>query len=74
MSIANNIIFNVFASTIAWVDRYVVDGIMNQIAHFTNMFSFSIRGLQSGQLQQYAFVFVSSVLVMVLAIIYMLSI
>jgi len=72
--ITKNIIFNVFASSIAWVDRYIVDGVMNLVASLTNILSFSIRGLQSGQLQQYAFVFVSSVLVMVLAIIYMLSI
>jgi NADH-quinone oxidoreductase subunit L len=72
--VTKNIIFNVFASSIAWVDRYIVDGVMNLTASLTNILSFSIRGLQSGQLQQYAFVFVSSVLVMVLAIIYMLSI
>lgn len=56
-----NVLFKYVSRPIAWFDRHVIDGFMNLLAWVTNKVSFSIRGLQSGQLQQYAFVFVMGV-------------
>jgi NADH-quinone oxidoreductase subunit L len=57
---------------IAWFDRHVVDGTMNGIAWTTNKVSDSIKELQSGQLQKYAFVFVSSTIILSAIFIYIL--
>ena len=53
------IIFRYISTPIAWFDRHIVDGTMNSIAALTQGVSFRIRGFQSGQLQKYAFVFVT---------------
>ena len=50
---------DIFPHPVAWFDRHVVDGTMNSIASVTQGVSFRIREFQSGQLQKYAFVFIS---------------
>ena len=47
-------------------DRHVVDGFMNFLAWGANRVSYDIRGLQSGQVQQYAYVFVLGALLLVI--------
>jgi NADH-quinone oxidoreductase subunit L len=69
--ITKKIIFRYISTPVAWFDRKVVDGTMNLIAEITQHVSFRIRGFQSGQLQKYAFVFVSGALFLVLLIIYL---
>ena len=61
--ITKKIIFRYISEPIAWFDRHIVDGTMNAIAAVTQMVSFRIRGFQSGQLQKYAFVFVSGAVI-----------
>jgi NADH-quinone oxidoreductase subunit L len=46
---------------------------MNGIAWVTQTVSNKIKGLQSGQLQQYGFVFVSGVVALVLVFIYLIK-
>ena len=57
----------------AWFDRHVVDATMDGIAWITNAVSFRIKGLQSGQVQQYAFVFVSSAILLGILFIYLFA-
>lgn len=71
--ITHKIIFKHISQPIAWFDRHIVDGTMNGIAWVTQTVSFKIRGFQSGQLQKYAFVFVSGVIGLVLVFIYILN-
>jgi NADH-quinone oxidoreductase subunit L len=71
--ITKKIIFNYISRPIAWFDRHVVDGAMNGIAWLTGSASKSIKGLQSGRLQQYALVFVSGAIGLVLIILYWLQ-
>jgi NADH-quinone oxidoreductase subunit L len=66
MFVTKKIIFNLISAPIAWFDRHIIDGTMNGIAGVTQYVSYQIRGLQSGKLQQYAFVFVSGVVVLVI--------
>ena len=68
--ITKKIIFNNISRPVAWFDRHVVDATMNGIAWVTNTVSDRIKGLQSGQLQKYGFVFVSGVLFLVIAFVY----
>jgi NADH-quinone oxidoreductase subunit L len=68
--ITKKIIFRFVSTPIAWFDRHIVDGTMNAIANLTNLVSVSIRGLQSGQLQAYGFVFVSGAVGLVFLFLY----
>jgi NADH-quinone oxidoreductase subunit L len=71
--VTKRILFNLVSRPVAWFDRNVVDGIMNRIAWVIGLFSEKIKGLQSGQLQHYALVFVSGVILLVLVLLYNLS-
>ena len=70
MFITKKIIFNLVSAPIAWFDRHVVDGTMNGIAYVTNFTSEKIKGFQSGQLQQYAYVMVTGMILIVLLVIF----
>ncbi|MEI6889751.1 MAG: NADH-quinone oxidoreductase subunit L [Bacteroidales bacterium] len=69
--ITKKILFNLVSRPIAWFDRHIVDGAMNQIAFVTNVASDKIKGFQSGQLQQYALAFVSGVIGLALLFTYL---
>ncbi|MDP4222502.1 MAG: proton-conducting transporter membrane subunit, partial [Bacteroidota bacterium] len=69
--ITKKIIFRYISQPVAWFDRHIVDGMMNTIAFVTQVVSFRIRGFQSGQLQKYAYVFVSGALLLVILFIYL---
>ena len=67
--ITKRIIFNGVSRPIAWFDRHIIDGTMNGMAYITQRVSYAIRGLQSGQIQQYAFVFLVGTLLLVLLVV-----
>jgi NADH-quinone oxidoreductase subunit L len=69
--ITKKIIFNYVSQPIAWFDRHIVDGSMNGMSYVTNSVSSRIKGFQSGQLQQYAWVFITGALALGLAFIYL---
>ena len=67
--ITKRIIFNGVSRPIAWFDRHIIDGTMNGMAYITQRVSYAIRGLQAGQIQQYAFVFLVGTLLLVLLVV-----
>ncbi len=69
--VTKRIIFRYISAPIAWCDRHIVDATMNSIAAATQGVSFRIRGFQSGQLQKYAFVFVTGAVGFALLLIYL---
>ncbi len=71
--VARKVIFKRFSSPIAWFDRHIVDATMDGVATITNYIALKIKGLQSGQLQQYASVFVSGVLLLIVIFIYLIT-
>jgi NADH-quinone oxidoreductase subunit L len=71
--VTRRVFFNLISRPVAWFDRHVVDGTMNGIARTIAFASEKIKGLQSGQLQHYAFVFVSGVLILTMIVLYNLS-
>lgn len=71
--VTKKIIFRYISTPVAWFDRHVVDGTMNGIAYVTQFASEKIKGFQSGQLQKYAFVFVSGAILLVLVFVYLLN-
>lgn len=55
--ITHKIIFGCVSKPIAWFDRHIIDGSMNGMAWVTNQISFAIRGLQSGNIHFYVWVY-----------------
>ena len=64
--ITHRIIFACICRPIAWWDRHVVDGFFNFLAWSAEATSDEIRGLQSGRIQQYTFVFLLGTLALIL--------
>ena len=64
--ITHKIIFGCISRPIAWFDRHVIDGTFDFLAWSANAVSDSIRGLQSGRIQQYVFVFLLGTLALIL--------
>lgn len=54
MWVTHKVIFGVICSGIAWFDRHIIDGTMDMFAKVTQKTSYAIRGLQSGNIQAYA--------------------
>jgi len=71
--VTKKIIFNRIAKPIAWFDRNVVDAFMVGIGTVTMKVSYKIKGLQSGEFQQYAFVFVAGSVLLALFLLYALG-
>ncbi len=69
--VTKKIIFRYISDPIAWFDRHIIDATMNGIASITQNVSFRIRGFQSGQLQKYAFVFVTGAIMLAILFIYL---
>ncbi len=67
--ITHRIIFGCICRPIAWWDRHVVDGFFNFLAWGADATSDEIRGLQSGRIQQYTFVFLLGTLALILLLI-----
>ena len=68
--ITKGVIFRFISTPLAWFDRNVIDAFMNLLAALTNWISAQIKEFQSGQVQKYAFIFISGVLIIVLSFIY----
>lgn len=71
--VTRKIIFNYISRPIAWFDRHIIDGFMVGIGLVTEKTSYMIKGMQSGQLQHYAFMFVAGTLALALSMLYFLN-
>jgi len=59
--ITKKIIFNLIGRPAAWIDRNIVDGLMNLLATVTARISAEIKGFQSGKVQDYALYFFAGI-------------
>ena len=71
--ITRKIIFKRIAQPFAWFDRNVVDGTINLIGDSTVVISTKMKGIQSGKIQDYAFMFISGMVVMIMVVVYFIS-
>ena len=62
--ITHKIIFNLVSRPIAWFDRHIIDGTMDALASVTNVASEKIKGLQSGNIQMYVWVYLIGALLL----------
>ena len=70
--VTKKILFNLVSRPVAWFDRHIVDGFMNLIARVIEKSSYLIKGLQSGRIQQYGYVFVTGTIVLVIIFVFIL--
>jgi NADH-quinone oxidoreductase subunit L len=68
--ITQKIIFNLIGRPAAWIDKNIVDGMVNATGNGTKEISEIIKGLQSGKVQQYAIYFLVSIIGLALLFIY----
>ena len=64
MFITHKIIFNLICRPIAWFDRHIIDGSMDGMAYLAQRASYAIRGLQSGNIQMYVWVYLIGALLL----------
>jgi NADH-quinone oxidoreductase subunit L len=65
------VVFNLVGRPAAWIDKNIVDGLMNGIAGATAGISSAIKGIQAGKVQGYALYFFGGVLTLVVVFIYL---
>ena len=70
--ITKRVIFNCVSRPIAWFDRHVIDGALNGLAHVTQRTAVAIRGIQSGQVQQYVYVILLGTVVIAALVLWLL--
>jgi NADH-quinone oxidoreductase subunit L len=68
--VTKKILFNLVGRPAAWIDKYVVDGLMNGLAQVTGAVSRLIKGMQSGSVQSYALYFFGGVLLLAALFLY----
>jgi NADH-quinone oxidoreductase subunit L len=68
--ITKKIIFNCIGRPAAWIDKNIVDGLMNGIASVTAKIAELIKGLQSGKVQNYALYFFAGIVGLAVVFIY----
>ncbi len=68
--ITQKIIFNLIGKPAAWIDRNIIDGLVNGVAATTASVSGLIKGWQSGKLQTYALYFFSGIVGLAIIFIY----
>lgn len=69
--ITQKIIFNLIGRPAAWIDKHIVDGLMNATGNSTKDISETIKGIQSGKVQQYAIYFLVGIIGLALLFIYL---
>ena len=69
--VTRKVLFNYVGKPAAWIDKNIVDGIMNVSGTITLWVSGKIKGLQSGKVQQYAIYFLAGVVVLLVYFLYL---
>jgi len=69
--ITQKVVFNLIGRPAAWIDKNIVDGLMNLFAAITEKISYLIKGLQSGKTQSYAAYFFAGVICFVVIFVYL---
>lgn len=71
MFVTKKIIFNLIGRPTAWIDKNIVDGMVNLVGNATTTISGVIRKFQSGRIQQYAFLFLTGAIGLAILFIYL---
>jgi len=69
--VTQKIIFNLIGRPAAWIDKNMIDELMNLLASITAKISALIKGLQSGKVQSYALYFFGGIIGLAVLFIYL---
>ncbi len=69
--ITKKIIFNGIGRPAAWIDKNIVDGLMNLLATITARIAAGIKGIQSGKVQDYTLYFFAGIVGLAVLFIYL---
>jgi NADH-quinone oxidoreductase subunit L len=69
--VTKKIVFNLIGRPAAWIDKNIVDGLMNGIAAGTGKISTALKGIQSGKVQNYAIYFFGGIVTLVVVFLYL---
>lgn len=69
--VTKKILFNIIGRTAAWIDRNIVDGLVNLTGNATLLLSGGIKKFQSGKVQAYAIWFLGGIVVLAVLFIYL---
>ena len=69
--ITKKIIFPLVGQPITWIDKHIVDGLMNLLATITSKISELIKGVQSGKIQNYTLFFFGGIAALAVLFIYL---
>jgi NADH-quinone oxidoreductase subunit L len=69
--VTKKIVFNLIGPPAAWIDKNIVDGLMNGIAAGTGKISTALKGIQSGKVQNYAIYFFGGIVTLVVVFLYL---
>jgi NADH-quinone oxidoreductase subunit L len=69
--ITRRVLFNLVGRPAAWIDRNIIDGAINATGYVTARTAQTIRGLQSGSVQNYALLFFCGVAALAVLFIYL---
>lgn len=69
--VTKKIVFNLVGRPAAWIDRNIVDGMMNGIAWTTGRISVMIKGIQSGRVQSYTLYFFGGIVILMIVFLYL---
>ena len=70
--VTHRIIFRWISRPLAWIDRHIVDGLLNGIAAVTNLAGESLRPLQDGDIRTYAIWLLTGCVGLTLLLIYII--
>lgn len=70
--VTHRIIFRWISRPLAWIDRHIVDGLLNGIAAVTNLAGESLRPLQDGDIRTYAIWLLTGCVGLTLLLVYLI--
>jgi NADH-quinone oxidoreductase subunit L len=68
--ITKKVLFNLIAKPAAWIDKNIIDGLVNFTGWFLTLFAELARGIQSGKVQNYALYFFGGIITLAVYFIY----
>ncbi|MCC6721927.1 MAG: NADH-quinone oxidoreductase subunit L [Bacteroidia bacterium] len=69
--ITQKVIFSLISKPSTWIDKNIVDGAVNITGNATQTFSEKIKKIQSGNTQNYAFWYISALIILIVIFTYM---
>ena len=71
--VTQKIIFNLVGKPAAWIDKHIVDGMVNRAGSTTEFFAEKIKGMQSGKVQQYSMYFFVALIGLIVLFMYVIK-